>query len=391
MGTEPIPRSGPGRTESRGGSVRPALVATAARRAPQPEPAVASMRQTSAEAPPLQTSVVRDKRRGVTTAALCAFDTLVRLTLVGAAEPCAEAAQAAGSMCRSYERLFSRTIADSDVSRLQQAARETTASAAGSRRGASAGTPVRIAPETAALIRCALTYCARSQGAFDITIGSVTPLWDFKRQAAPTCKEAARAAQHVDWRCVKVWRGKDRPSTDSEQDGTWFARIDPPACALDLGGIAKGWIADRLCELLENCGIRSFIVDLGGNVAVRGTSPEGKPWTVGIRDPARTGACLATFPLKNASAVTSGVYERGFVQHGRLLHHILDPRTGFPVDTDVASVTVVARRSLDAEGFSTTLLALGSQRGAKLARSLTEIDRAIFVTTAGEVFTIPAG
>lgn len=375
---------------------------------------------------PCSESVVRDGARGLSKAMFCAFDTSVRLTLVGEATLCERAACAIHNVCYNYERLFSRTIATSDVARLENAARRCAAFSgdsspscppsacasspcAPSAHGAvsphvsaaedpsqiigggngTADASVSISAETAEVIRCALRYCERSEGAFDITIGAVSPLWDFKRHVAPSPREAARAASHVDWRCVRVWQEAAGPSNAPDAASPWFARIDPPAFALDLGGIAKGWIADSLCCLLESYGIRSFIVDLGGNVAVRGRSPEGAPWTVGIRNPRRTSTWIDPFPLEDASAVTSGVYERSFVKDGKLLHHILDPRTGYPADTDLASVTVVARRSIDAEGFSTTLLALGSQRGAELARSLPEIDSATFITASGSVFTVP--
>ena len=145
--------------------------------------------------------------------------------------------------------------------------------------------------------------------------------------------------------------------------------------ALDAGGIAKGWIADELSDLLADCGLSGSIVNLGGNVMVRGEKPTGEAWRVGIRDPKNPGNLLGAVSLREGSAVTSGTYERSFRKDGALYHHVLDPRTGMPVDTDVAGVTVVARRSIDAEGFSTTLLALGMERGPPSHAIITRSSR----------------
>ena len=171
--------------------------------------------------------------------------------------------------------------------------------------------------------------------------------------------------------------------------GRFFARLADARAAVDVGGIAKGWIADELTALLAARGLAGFVVNLGGNVAVGGAKPDGTPWRVGIRDPRDPhdpAALLGAVPLASGSAVTSGVYERSFTTaDGRFCHHILDPRTGRPAATDVAGVTVVADRSLDAEGFSTTLLALGLERGLALARRHAEIRQAFFVGFDGQV------
>ncbi|NBI32975.1 FAD:protein FMN transferase, partial [Enterorhabdus sp. P55] len=185
--------------------------------------------------------------------------------------------------------------------------------------------------------------------------------------------------------------GAARPESPGFQPGAgrFFARLADPRAAVDVGGIAKGWIADELSALLATRGLGGFIVNLGGNVAVGGAKPDGAPWRVGIRDPRAPhdpDALLGAVPLAAGSAVTSGVYERSFTgTDGRLRHHVLDPRTGWPVATDVAGVTVVADRSLDAEGFSTTLLALGLERGLALARRHAEIRQAFFVGFDGQV------
>ena len=154
---------------------------------------------------------------------------------------------------------------------------------------------------------------------------------------------------------------------------------------MDVGGIAKGWIADRLSALLAERGLDSFVVNLGGNVMARGQKPDGSPWRVGLQDPRDKGSIVGAVTVRDASAVTSGVYERCFERDGAFYHHILDPKTGFPVETDAAGATVVARRSIDAEGYSTTLLALGIERGLAFARERDAILGAYFVDRDGKV------
>ena len=155
---------------------------------------------------------------------------------------------------------------------------------------------------------------------------------------------------------------------------------------MDAGGIAKGWIADALVAAMEAHGLSGIIVNLGGNVAVSGTKPTGDPWRVGIRDPRDPSQLIGAVPLVAGSAVTSGVYERCFTApDGTFYHHILDPRTGRPVETDVAGVTVICEKSIDAEGFSTTLLALGLERGLALARRHPEILQAFFIAPDGTI------
>ena len=144
--------------------------------------------------------------------------------------------------------------------------------------------------------------------------------------------------------------------------------------------------SDALVAAMEAHGLSGIIVNLGGNVAVSGTKPTGDPWRVGIRDPRDPSQLIGAVPLVAGSAVTSGVYERCFTApDGTFYYHILDPRTGRPVETDVAGVTVICEKSIDAEGFSTTLLALGLERGLALARRHPEILQAFFIAPDGTI------
>ena len=227
--------------------------------------------------------------------------------------------------------------------------------------------------ELAAVLRAALGYCERTDGLFDITTGGVCRLWDFKRGVVPDDAAIAEALAHVDWRNVQV-------------EGTQ-ARIADPQATIDLGGMAKGYIADRVIDLLKLRGATSGVINLGGNVACLGNKPDGSVWNVGLRAPVPSGGSLqaASFTsvsVRGKSVVTSGVYERSFVCNGRVLHHILDPRTGKPAETDVLSATVIADKSLDADGYTTALIVMGADEALTFAEQTPGIEAILLTTNA---------
>ncbi len=323
------------------------------------------------------------------TAHFLAFNTVIELQAYGNAAEARAAFEEARSACRTYERLFSRTLPHSDISRINNAG----------------GRPVAIDERTFDLLQKAVGYCAASEGTFDITVGPLVRLWDFHRGRKADPSMLAYAAKHVHWQNLKLWKEDAAVAApDSEQLGyganaaerqaggeplpppTFWAQLADPQAAVDVGGIAKGWIADALMEGLQRHGLAGIIVNLGGNVLVSGTKPDGSSWRVGVRDPRNPAELLGAVPLVRGSAVTSGVYERCFTDsEGRFYHHILSPLTGQPVDTDVAGVTVVCEKSIDAEGFSTTLLALGTERGRALVERHPEIAQAFFVDAEGTI------
>lgn len=288
-----------------------------------------------------------------------AFNTAITLQAFAPEQACLSAFGHVRKEARRLERLFSRTLPHSDISRLNR----------------SEGIPIEISRDTADLLECALSYCADSDGRFDITMGAAVQLWDLRRAIIPSQDALREAVAHVDWRGVRVW----------EAGGRHFAQLADPQAAVDVGGIAKGWIADRFTNVLVEAGLVSFLINLGGNVVAHGEKPSGAAWNIGIRDPRNEGAIVGAVSLRDASAVTSGIYERCCEVDGMFYHHILSPETGMPVETDAAGATVIADRSVDAEGYSTTLLALGTVRGLAFAREHPAIRKAIFVTRDGDV------
>lgn len=277
-------------------------------------------------------------------------------------------------LCSQYENMLSKTIETSDIARINNAE----------------GKAVTVSDETIEVLKKGMEFGRLSGGAFDITIGKATDLWDFHDNAetgheggvVPAEKDLRDAISHVNYENIKI-EGNKVSLTDPETE-------------INLGGIAKGYIADKAAEYLEERGVVSAIVDLGGNIvaiggktsqiAASGDTQE-TDFKIGIKDPlSSSGGLLELIPCKNKTVVTSGTYERYFEKDGVKYHHILDVNTGYPVDTDVLSVTIIADRgkSADCDGLSTTCLALGMEKGMELVKSLEGFE-AVFVDTNGRV------
>lgn len=264
-------------------------------------------------------------------------------------------------LCRRYEWLLSRTLKNSDVFRLNTAG----------------GQVVEVDPATWKALDQGKLYSSKSEGLFDITMGSVTELWNFTTETIPEREVVTRALQHVDYHKLEL-------STVEEAAGIrYYAQLTDPEARVDLGGTAKGFIADALCELMKEQGVAGAFVNLGGNVALFGGKPDKTPWRIGIQSPFDPDKIRGAMSLTNGSVVTSGLYERCFTHENVFYHHILDRTTGFPVDTDIAGVSVIADSSTDADGYSTILFALGSKEAIRFVNA-TEGIEAIVIDKSGE-------
>lgn len=255
------------------------------------------------------------------------------------------------AVCEKYEQLLSKTVATSDVSRINQAE----------------GKPVTVSDETIALIQKSLTYSELSDGAFDITIAPLSSLWDFKdKKTIPDSQDIEKAKHLVDYHTISI-------------SGNTVTLLNPKA-SIDLGAIAKGYIADKIKDYLVSKNVKSGLINLGGNVLTIGTKPDGSAWNIGIQKPFdEQNAAITSVHLSDESVVTSGVYERYFKQDGIIYHHILDAKTGYPFQNGLLGVTIISEQSVDGDALSTTCFALGLQKGMELIRSLPDID-AIFIT-----------
>lgn len=263
------------------------------------------------------------------------FDTVVTLTLYGAP---AELMPQIWMACERYENLLSKTVEGSDVQRVN----------------ASHGEPVAVDPETYDILKRAKEISALTGGAFSVTIAPLSAQWDFTNgtNRMPTDEERLAALPLVD--DEKLVLG---------EDGTVTL---PEGMEIDLGGIAKGYIADRIADMVRGK-VHGATLSFGGNVYALGLKPDGTVFNLGIQDPdGATGSSIAVVQATDISLVTSGIYERCFFIGDTRYHHILDPQTGLPSDSDLASVSILDVSSMDADALATACVVLGSEKAKAL-------------------------
>ncbi|MBP2099858.1 FAD:protein FMN transferase [Enterococcus rivorum] len=238
--------------------------------------------------------------------------------------------------------------------------------------------PVKVSDDIYPLLKRAYEYSEDSQGGFDMAIGPITQLWHigFDDARKPSQEEIDQALKLVDYKKVKL----------NDKDKTVY--LEEKGMQLDLGAIAKGFITDEVVKVLQDNGVTTAIVDLGGNVFVLGHSPRGEKedWNVGIQDPNKArNTVIGTIKESNKTLVTSGIYERYLKADGKTYHHLFDPKTGYPFDNDIAGVTIITEKSIDGDGLSTAVFAMGVKKGLEYAESLKNVDT-IFVTKEDKVY-----
>lgn len=284
------------------------------------------------------------------------FDTVVTITLNGTDDDAV--LKSCFSLMADYEKKLSRTLEGSDVWNINH----------------SSGAPTEVSEDTERLIKKALDFAALSDGAFDPTIASVVSLWNFRDNdscSLPDRKAVEEALTHVDYRNVNLHNNT--------------VTLKDPETSIDLGGIAKGYIADRLKEYLESEGIESGTINLGGNLLAIGKKNDEKMWKFGIQKPfGESSELAATVSVDDMSVVTSGTYERYFKKDGVIYHHILDPENGCPVQNGLQSVTILSRSSADGDALSTACFVLGLERGMELIESIEDTE-ALFITEDGKL------
>ena len=236
----------------------------------------------------------------------------------------------------------------------------------------------QVSPETAAMIREALTLYEETGGAFDITVYPLMELWGFvsKNYHVPSGEELAETMKLI---------GASRVTLDEEN---CLVTLDEGQ-AIDLGGIAKGYASQRLMEILSRHGIRSAIVSLGGNIQCLGTKPDGSPWRIGVKDPFNPNTGYAAIvKVVDKAVITSGGYERYFVdeESGKTYRHIIDPSTGYPAESGLSSVSIVTADGMLGDGLSTALYILGLERSVEFWRAHKDAFEAILVDDKGEVY-----
>ena len=270
-----------------------------------------------------------------------------------------EAIDKAYELCALLDKTLSKNVEVSDISKINSAG----------------GQWVQVSDYTIELLQGGLKYSKLSDGVFDITVGRLTDLWDFHAEepVLPDEDDLADAVKHVGYEMVQIDGNK--------------ARLTDLASEIDLGGIAKGYIGDRMAEVLEDNGVTSAIVNLGGNIICIGSKPGADGFNIGVEAPFtdRT-EIVGSIEVADKTLVTSGVYERMFEIDGKIYHHILDTKTGYSVDSDLNAVTLIADKgkSMDCDAMSTICLIKGYQDARKFIESQEGIE-AVFVLKNGDV------
>ncbi|MBS7577886.1 MULTISPECIES: FAD:protein FMN transferase [unclassified Enterococcus] len=220
---------------------------------------------------------------------------------------------------------------------------------------------------------------SEDQGSFDITIGALTKLWHigFSDAKKPSQSEIDQALQLIDYHNLVL-------DVDNST-----AYLTEKGMQIDAGAIAKGFITDQVVTQLEKNGVTCAIVNLGGNVYVIGNSPKADnkdAWTVGIQDPNKArNTVLGYVQGRDESFVTSGIYERYLEVDGKKYHHMLDPKTGYPFDNDLQSVTIIGKSSMTDDAYSTIVYSLGVKEGLKYINDKKGYE-AIFVTKENKIY-----
>jgi thiamine biosynthesis lipoprotein len=290
--------------------------------------------------------------------------TTVQIRAYGAGAPAA--IEAAFAEMERVNRLLNNYDNASDVSAINRHA---------------GGEPVPVNRVTLHAIERAVHFGALSRGAFDITIGPLLALWGFDRDmpglaaADPDHAAVCAARALVDYRAIDVAPGpQGRPH---------HIRLQRPGMWMDVGAFSKGFVADRAMEVLQRHGITSALIAAGGTILTAGTKPDGAAWQIGIRHPRREDSFLTKIELAGAAVSTSGDYERYYMRQNVRRAHIIDPRSGLPVNS-VQAVTVIAPRGDASDALSTALFVLGQREGMDLVEQLAGVE-ALLVTSEGAV------
>ncbi|MGI6357748.1 MAG: FAD:protein FMN transferase [Bacillota bacterium] len=252
------------------------------------------------------------------------------------------------------EQRMSINLADSEISQVNQQA---------------GSEPVQVSADTFEVVQQALRFAELTGGKFDPTIQPVVSLWKIGSPEArvPTPEEIGAYLAFVDYHLIEL----------NAKTKSIFLPL--AGMGLDLGGIAKGYAADEAVTIMRQYGIRNGIISLGGNLYAIGQNPAGdRPWRIGVQDPEDTrNTYVAVLEPVDETMVTSGAYERYLIADGKVYHHIIDPDTGYPAETDVLSSTIVATSSIDADALSTSVFILGREQGMQLIESLPGIEAVV--------------
>ena len=287
---------------------------------------------------------------------LFAMDTVMTLTAYG--EGSQVSVEQAADEIQRLEQIFSTNLPDSTIAQLN------------SKKTAS------LPDEAVTVLQTALQLHMDTDGAFNIALYPVVIAWGFTTEnyRIPAPEELAALLRHTDIGTLSLdTQAKTAQLTDS-------------AAEIDLGGIVKGYTSDRVMQLLAQQGIQSAVISLGGNVQTLGVKPDGSLWRVGIQDPDNPDDCICLVQVADKAVITSGPYQRYFIgDDGVRYHHIINPQTGAPAESGLASVTIVSDSGILADGLSTSLFVMGSERALQYWQEHRQEFDAILITTDRQI------
>lgn len=258
------------------------------------------------------------------------------------------------------ENILSRFIPQSEISKVNKAAGKGC---------------VNLSADTYNLLSRAVEFSKISQGLFDFTIGPLVDLWNYKYASdVPLEEKIQERIPLVNYRDLVLNPHKRT------------AGLGSLGQSIDLGGIGKGFASDRFIEIVRKYGISSAFTNIGGNVSTLGNKPDGSPWCVGIRHPRDENSLLGAVTVTGKSVVTSGDYERYFIDYdGKRRHHILDTTTGYPAESGLISVTIIADSAMTADALSTSVFVAGLEKGLLILKKFREVE-AIIVNSDLQIY-----
>lgn len=235
---------------------------------------------------------------------------------------------------------------------------------------------VKISEDTFNVIKEAINFSKISNDTFDISIGPIIDLWGIGTDNAnvPSKEDIEDKLPLVNYKNILL------------DEKTQSVKLSKKNMEIDLGGIAKGYAADKIYDYLKKENLESALINLGGNIYALGTKENNQPFSIGVQDPTEVrGNSIGNIKISNKSVVTSGIYERYLEVDNKIYHHMLDPHTGYPFDNNLSSVTIVSDTSMICDALSTTTFGLGVENGMKLINSMTGVD-AIFITKDKKIY-----
>ena len=235
---------------------------------------------------------------------------------------------------------------------------------------------VKVSEDTFYVIKESINFSKMSNDTFDISIGPIIDLWAIGTDNAkvPNKKDIEDKISLVNYKDILL------------DENTHSVKLNNDNMKIDLGGIAKGYAADKIYNYLKEEKLKSALINLGGNVYVLGTKENNQPFSIGIQDPTKPrGNSIGNIKVSDKSVVTSGIYERYLKKDNKIYHHMLNPHTGYPFENNLSSVTIVSDNSMICDALSTTTFGLGLNEGMKLVESLNNVD-AIFITKDKKIY-----